>query len=239
MVIRNIGLVKNNQILDKYPIKSIEYYIAGLLIGTMLIGLCIDKFISPEYFSDPFVVEDGLIEYISAFVLLTCSFILFRYIFRAKNRPWTWYLVPIAMALLLFFAFGEELSWGQRIFNWESGDTFKEMNKQHETNLHNLVIGGVDLNKVVFSQLLTIGLAIYILILPFLARKFESIHNLCNQFGVPVFRNHHILLFLVATMVVLIITSMKKWELYEYAFGLIFLMLYINPWNTEVYPLKK
>lgn len=38
----------------------------------------------------------------------------------------------------LTFLIGEELSWGQRIFGWETSEEFKEINKQDETNLHNV-----------------------------------------------------------------------------------------------------
>lgn len=40
--------------------------------------------------------------------------------------------------LALFFLIGEELSWGQRLFGWETAESFAEINKQGETNLHNV-----------------------------------------------------------------------------------------------------
>lgn len=33
---------------------------------------------------------------------------------------------------------GEEVSWGQRVFGWETPESFAEANEQGETNLHNL-----------------------------------------------------------------------------------------------------
>jgi hypothetical protein len=38
----------------------------------------------------------------------------------------------------LVFMLGEELSWGQRLFGWRTSETFAELNKQDETNLHNI-----------------------------------------------------------------------------------------------------
>jgi hypothetical protein len=38
----------------------------------------------------------------------------------------------------LFFLIGEELSWGQRIFGWETPESYASINKQKETNLHNI-----------------------------------------------------------------------------------------------------
>jgi hypothetical protein len=37
-----------------------------------------------------------------------------------------------------FYMAGEEVSWGQWFFMWDTPDTFLEINDQHETNLHNV-----------------------------------------------------------------------------------------------------
>jgi hypothetical protein len=38
----------------------------------------------------------------------------------------------------IFFIIGEEVSWGQRIFGWITPESVKEINKQGETNIHNI-----------------------------------------------------------------------------------------------------
>jgi hypothetical protein len=43
--------------------------------------------------------------------------------------------------LMLFVWAMEEISWGQRIFGWSSGDFFEKHNFQKETTLHNLGLG--------------------------------------------------------------------------------------------------
>lgn len=49
----------------------------------------------------------------------------------------------VAIYLLLgvacLFVAGEEISWGQWIFHWETPASLAEANLQHETNLHNLI----------------------------------------------------------------------------------------------------
>src|SRR3990172_6826054 len=59
-----------------------------------------------------------------------------------KNRaalPAGWLTAWIALVCLasLYFA-GEELSWGQQVFQWQTPETWKEINDQQETNLHNI-----------------------------------------------------------------------------------------------------
>ena len=139
------------------------------------------------------------------------------------------------MVLLFFFGAGEEISWGQRIFGIESSEYFKENNAQQETNLHNMVVGDTKINKLVFSQILTIVLVIYLIILPILYRKVKVIKNLVNNFAVPIAQLQHILAFILATGFLAFIPSNKKWELYELAFAVIFLLIYLYPYNKEVY----
>ncbi len=83
--------------------------------------------------------EDGPIENLEALVLLVamvtsgwCAAILFR---RNRGGPAALYSL---LALLLLFALGEEISWGQRIFGVATPDWLQATNKQHELNVHNL-----------------------------------------------------------------------------------------------------
>ncbi len=89
-----------------------------------------------ETLSSGYTVEDGLIESSGAFFFLLAS-LVFLYSYR-KTQPRNLFL--LGMALVLFLGFGEEISWGQRIFNIETPESVKEINIQEEINLHNLEI---------------------------------------------------------------------------------------------------
>jgi len=55
-----------------------------------------------------------------------------------KNLPiplWCWVLV---WSLVCFYFAGEEESWGQWYFRWGTPEYLNMVNKQHETNLHNI-----------------------------------------------------------------------------------------------------
>ncbi len=54
-----------------------------------------------------------------------------------KRRRNVWFLL---LALLFFFGGGEEISWGQRIFGWDTPPAFEQANLQRETNIHNLKV---------------------------------------------------------------------------------------------------
>jgi hypothetical protein len=38
----------------------------------------------------------------------------------------------------MFVCLGEEISWGQRVFDWSTPESISELNAQNETNIHNI-----------------------------------------------------------------------------------------------------
>ena len=96
---------------------------------------------------DLFVREDGLVEWITVAGLLAggiVCFSRFKKFFAERSR---WFLfVTFCLGVFLLFSAGEEISWGQRILGIESPEYFQKNNTQHETNLHNLVGGGIKVN---------------------------------------------------------------------------------------------
>ena len=189
-----------------------------------------------QYFDEFYTKEDGFAEYGTAFLLFCSSIILInRFIKLQKYKKPLWKLGILAIALVFLFGAGEEISWGQRIFNIESSEFFKENNAQSETNLHNLIVDGKKVNKIIFSQLLTAVLVIYLIITPFLYRKFEGIKKLANLFAVPIVKWHQTIAFLICTGLLAFMSSDRKWELYELAFGVIFFLIFLNPLNKSIY----
>ena len=188
------------------------------------------------YFDEVYTVEDGFVENGSAIFLLASSLLLlYRFFKLFKHKDLFWKVGILGLSFVFFFGAGEEISWGQRIFNVESSAYFLEHNAQGETNLHNLVVEDTKINKLIFSQLLTVVLVIYLIITPFLYRKFEWVKKLANKFAVPIVQWHHTISFLVGTALLVFISSNRKWEIYELAFSVIFLLIFIKPFNKEIY----
>lgn len=90
--------------------------------------------------------EDHYFENVGAISLFIASAISFYIFFRAlKTRNVTkihWFklLVLLGLAGLYFFGGGEEISWGQRIFNIKEPVALGQENTQNELNIHNLAI---------------------------------------------------------------------------------------------------
>lgn len=197
------------------------------------------EFTDLDYFEGVYTKEDGLAEYGTAVLLFISGLLLLtRFIKLRKFKKFFWQLGIVGISLLFIFAAGEEISWGQRIFDIESSEYFKENNTQGETNLHNMVVGETKINTLIFSQLLTLVMVVYLIITPFLYRKFSGIKKLAHLFAVPIVKWHQTIAFLLVTAIVAIQSSSRRWELYELAFAAIFLLIFMNPLNKEIYESK-
>ncbi len=86
-----------------------------------------------------------------------------------KHSRWFFTL----LALASFYTFMEEISWGQRLFGYQTPDFFEKHSYQDEANLHNLLTGPVESwTKTLLTYLISAGLMGYGLLYP-LALKFR------------------------------------------------------------------
>ncbi|MEM6498571.1 MAG: hypothetical protein AAF709_17830, partial [Pseudomonadota bacterium] len=121
-------------------LERMDAIILGTIFAVMIITLGV-YFYDADYFAHTYATEDGIVEYATAVFLLVCSLVLAahaRSLFGSKRGLAA--VCTVVYALLFFFAAGEEISWGQRIFGWESSEFFVERNYQAETNIHNLIV---------------------------------------------------------------------------------------------------
>lgn len=181
--------------------------------------------------------EDGILENLTAIGLLAGSIIIFvRIIKEFKVRPKNWVIFNAIMAFGLFFGFGEEISWGQRIFGVEANEFFNENNLQNETNLHNLAFNGVKVNQIVFSYGFSLIFGAYFLLSLFLFKKIDWIRNLVIIYGVPIPRMVQSIVFLGLTLVIVSIPDGKIWEIWECLFVLTFIWILLRPYSITEKP---
>ncbi|MEP6623562.1 MAG: hypothetical protein ABJC79_03910 [Acidimicrobiia bacterium] len=84
--------------------------------------------------------EDLVVEDITFLSLLAASILGAALTYRARRNGearLTWILLGL-LATGLFFVAMEEISWGQWVFFFKTPGTWKHLNRQGETNLHNL-----------------------------------------------------------------------------------------------------
>ena len=213
--------------------KITEKLIVSFLIITVVIGIYF--FYTNKDFYAYLVQEDGFFENLTSIFLFLSSFYLFYFFLsNIKLKSIWWKMGIIIMIIGLFFGAGEEISWGQRIFHIESSKFFNENNSQKETNLHNMIVDGVKLNKLIFSNLLSIIFSIYFLILPILWRKNNFIKKTINQFGIPIANNYQVIIFMISSLIIILsISNERKWEIWEYTFALTMFLIVLNPLNKK------
>lgn len=94
--------------------------------------------------ADMLFAEDRYFENMGALGFFATSFVFFYGFIKMWKRHSTdvdfriRQLILLGFALFFFFGGGEEISWGQRIFNVQTPEALAEINAQEELNVHNI-----------------------------------------------------------------------------------------------------
>lgn len=139
----------------------------------------------------PLTDEDGLVENLGAIYFLTASLFYLASFLQSSgleqednNGAQSKNYFYLFFTALFFFGFGEEISWGQRLMDFEGPQVFQEINKHKETNLHNLRIFGKGfLRPDIWFFIFWFS---YCLILPLVNKYSARMRKKISGFGLPV-----------------------------------------------------
>ncbi|MDZ7711130.1 MAG: hypothetical protein U5K36_14590 [Roseovarius sp.] len=216
----------------------LDKVLLSLVIANIL-ALIVFHIIQTDYFHTVYAVEDGPAEWATAVLLFVSFTVLARQAARfvgAGNRR---AMVTMALgALLFFFASGEEISWGQRIFGWAAPEIITDNSHRAETNLHNLKFGEVKLVKVLFGNVLTVILLGWLVGLTLLYARSARIAAWADRWAIPVAGYRHAVLVIAASVVIALVDLQRKWEVYEFIFALTALSIFLYPQNAHVFARK-
>ena len=175
------------------------------------------------------LAEDGPIETLTVLLLLSvallCVYRAWRY---RRSAPYPWIAAVLAGAALFLFGAGEEISWGQRLTGWGEASFIAQHNRQGETTIHNLEVGGYNLNKVIFTYLAFLVLGSYLLALPLLAPRSPGLVRWLSRFAVPVPPWWLVGTTLLATALAAGVPSTRRWELVEVVVPVLALCLLLD-----------
>lgn len=218
-----------------FELKLLEKIFFILMFGFVIAGVIMSH-TNLDKFNNWYVREDSLIEWLTVVALMFgCFASIYRARLLAPFRGTSFQICLFILAGLFFFGAGEEISWGQRLFNWSSPEFFASNNSQGETNLHNLVVNGVKLNKLIFGLILGICVVFYFLILPFLYRKNKMVRELIDKFAVPIPRWFHVAAYILLAILAEFVNGHKKGELLEFGGCWIFVLMFMEPLNRKIY----
>ncbi|PWJ44973.1 hypothetical protein [Sediminitomix flava] len=222
-----------------YSFKLLDFATDFVVMALLLAGIYFAQ-TDLHFLEKTILIEDGMVENATVLFLLVASVMTVVRIFKyASSKSIHWLVMQVLMASFFLFIAGEEMSWGQRIWNVETNEFFQQYNLQGETNLHNMKVGDVKINTLIFGKLITVVLIIHLCITPFLYRKKEGFRNLVNKWGVPIGYLHHGIVFLIFSIGLNAIPTGSKWELYEVVISIIVLSIIYSPMNKEIYQSKK
>lgn len=124
--------------------QDLPLWLWALFPPLMLLLLAVAAALGPEYASmvtrsdhDP--AGTGIAEHATVVVLIPgiiAGFAAFRARARLPEARLGWWVLAWTLACVYFA--GEETSWGQHYFGWHSPELFQAVNRQHETNIHNI-----------------------------------------------------------------------------------------------------
>jgi len=125
--------ISNNILKCNFPIFLKITIIASVILFSFALNLLlINKNLKFNLFK-----ESGLFETMTALFFFICAFNFFL-IFKFYKS-----IFCIILGIVFFIGFGEEISWGQRIFNFNTPEFMIESNMQKEMTLHNLELFNV------------------------------------------------------------------------------------------------
>jgi hypothetical protein len=148
----------------------------GVLIGFAAFGTWLFFYNRPHM--DFFCQEDGFVEYSEAFLYLFAGF-FFVYMGAHKQFRNVWYW---GYALMFLGVCGEEVSWGERIYNITPPAELAAVNVQGEMNLHNL--DGVHQHHHLYGLLIC---AVICYAIPLTDQFVPALRNFYRRLNMPVF----------------------------------------------------
>jgi hypothetical protein len=157
---------------------------------------------NPSYLK--LMAEDGLVEWLTVgFLLATAILTSYRVISFKLYKDNHVFLFQLFLIAVFLFVAAEEISWGQRIFGFESGEIFKLINKQKETNLHNIGSSTFSVNKAFFGIGLELIILLYLLAVPYLYINVEKFKSFADKIYLPIPKVMHGIVFVICLRLVL------------------------------------
>lgn len=111
-----------------------------LLLGGIIFLICMNflSVLNPELFKT-LIKEDSLFENLQTLFYFSAAVFAFitslKLVLVKKKVLFVFFML---LASILFFIAGEEISWGQRIFNLETPPIIDNINRQNELTIHNI-----------------------------------------------------------------------------------------------------
>ena len=165
-----IVIVTTKSVVESFRLlaKSSKLNKAGYLVTAIVISSYTFCILFSPRLRDALYREDCFFENLTAVCAILSSIVMLICINKGDGRAVM--AIKLILAILYFLFCMEETSWGQRIFGWNTPDSFAKLNSQHETNIHNLY---TRLNPLLYC-LFNFVLGVFLLNLEWIRKKIQS-----------------------------------------------------------------
>ncbi len=169
----------------KRPDQNSSFYLYSIFAIIACTVLTLYYFIDEQFFSW-FADEDHFSENLSAlFLLLTGVILIINSFYRIKKgRRFRQEAFFFLFGLMFVFAFGEEISWGQRLFDIPTPEFFLKYNAQQELSFHNLFIFHTSLYNP--NTILDVFIFIMGIMIPILCFRSKRIRKALVKINFPI-----------------------------------------------------
>jgi len=143
---------------DWVPGRPDAWWTAALPIAVLMLVVAI-HFAAPDFYRAYVLPEGfGFLELTQFFLAGAASLLCFGALrFDVVKTSRLLWLAVLLFALAAFYIAGEEHSWGQHFFNWNTPAYWSEINRQQETNLHNTSAWFNQRPKLLFDNAMFVG----------------------------------------------------------------------------------
>ena len=186
------------------------------------------------------VLYMGLImeDYWGEYATFVCYMLAFAFPFwgavKNKNLRKPGYLI---LALTMFVIGMEEISWGQRVFNFETPYRIAKLNLQSELTIHNMIDNDIPIHNIFFYAVVIWGF-----ILPLFLRFNNRFSSLAQQWGIPKVAAYDLPYFIISLAFFVFHPVIKSDEIQEmllaYAFASFSKNLFFNLFGDATSPLR-
>jgi hypothetical protein len=196
----------------------------GLLIGAAM-GLVFYLFyFKPVSYTILLITEGQWGEYLTSISYALSSVLFISLLFRPIPRLQK--LVLAMMGLASFFIGGEEVSWGQWIFNFSAPSVISNANLQNEINFHNLkFMQAINYHRII--AYIALGWSIFSVAV---SLWFPLLKNRVQTLGLPLIPIRIVLIFLTVPYFFLFYPVAKSDEV-----GELFLSIAVLVWASDIF----
>ena len=191
---------------------------------------------NPLFFEQNWTGKHGWVEYLIMLGLF-CGVIV--NVYRANIlypfRSNLFIVCTWMMAFVFFFCFGEKISWGQYLFDFQPIDFFIRYNARGETNLYHLQFGDWSMGSTVFNQILEPLFIVYILVFPLAYGKWNPVTRLVDHLGLPLPRLYHTVGYLALLLLCRGVAEGPREDILEFGWSWFLLLVWCRPYNRRLF----